>query len=157
MKYFKFIKISFFLFVLFLLSNCGYQPLFNKEAQSFSISNFNLEGNKRLGGLLKNNLITVKKDQNKLTLSINSKKKTSVADKSMTGKVLTNALTIEFEISAIDMNNNVVFSKIYTKTKNYSSADIHTDTLNNEKKLTESLIEIVANELQTDLNSIYRQ
>ena len=75
----------------------------------------------------------------------------------MTGKVLTNALTIEFEISAIDMNNNVVFSKIYTKTKNYSSADIHTDTLNNEKKLTESLIEIVANELQTDLNSIYRQ
>ena len=157
MKYFKFTKISFFLFVLFLLSNCGYQPLFNKEAQSFSISNFNLEGNKRLGGLLKNNLITVKKDQNKLTLSINSKKKTSVADKSMTGKVLTNALTIEFEISAIDMNNNVVFSKIYTKTKNYSSADIHTDTLNNEKKLTESLIEIVANELQTDLNSIYRQ
>lgn len=157
MKYFKFIKISLFLFVLFLLSNCGYQPLFNKEAQSFSISNFNLEGNKRLGGLLKNNLITVKKDQNKLTLSINSKKKTSVADKSMTGKVLTNALTIEFEISASDMNNNVVFSKIYTKTKNYSSADIHTDTLNNEKKLTESLIEIVANELQTDLNSIYRQ
>ena len=157
MKYLKFIKISLFLFVLFLLSNCGYQPLFNKEAQSFSISNFNLEGNKRLGGLLKNNLITVKKDQNKLTLSINSKKKTSVADKSMTGKVLTNALTIEFEISAIDMNNNVVFSKIYTKTKNYSSADIHTDTLNNEKKLTESLIEIVANELQTDLNSIYRQ
>ena len=157
MKYLKFIKISLFLFVLFLLSNCGYQPLFNKEAQSFSISNFNLEGNKRLGGLLKNNLITVKKDQNKLTLSINSKKKTSVADKSMTGKVLTNALTIEFEISASDMNNNVVFSKIYTKTKNYSSADIHTDTLNNEKKLTESLIEIVANELQTDLNSIYRQ
>ena len=157
MKYLKFIKISLFLFVLFLLSNCGYQPLFNKEAQSFSISNFNLEGNKRLGGLLKNNLISVKKDQNKLTLSINSKKKTSVADKSMTGKVLTNALTIEFEISASDMNNNVVFSKIYTKTKNYSSADIHTDTLNNEKKLTESLIEIVANELQTDLNSIYRQ
>ena len=75
MKYLKFIKISLFLFVLFLLSNCGYQPLFNKEAQSFSISNFNLEGNKRLGGLLKNNLITVKKDQNKLTLSINSKKK----------------------------------------------------------------------------------
>ena len=157
MKYLKFIKISLFLFVLFLLSNCGYQPLFNKEAQSFSISNFNLEGNKRLGGLLKNNLITVKKDQNKLTLSINSKKKTSVADKSMTGKVLTNALTIEFEISASDMKNNVVFSKIYTKTKNYSSADIHIDTLNNEKKLTESLIEIVANELQTDLNSIYRQ
>ena len=157
MKYLKFTKISFFLFILCLFSNCGYQPLFNKEAQSYSISNFNLEGNKRLGGLLKNNLITVKKDQNKLTLSINSKKKTSVADKSMTGKVLTNALTIEFEISAIDMNNNVVFSKIYTKTKNYSSADIHTDTLNNEKKLTESLIEIVANELQTDLNSIYRQ
>ncbi len=157
MKYLKFIKIPFFLFVLCLFSNCGFQPLYNKEAQSFSISNFNLEGNKRLGGLLKNNLITIKKDQNQLILNINSKKRTNVADKSLTGKILTNALTLEFEISANDTSNNLIFSKVYTKTKNYTSADIHTDTLNNEKKLTESLIESIANELQTDLNSIYRK
>ncbi len=157
MKYLKFIKISFFLFILCLFSNCGYQPLFNKEAQSFSISNYNLEGNKRLGGLLKSNLITVKKEQNQLTLNINSKKKTNVADKSMTGKILTNTLTLEFEISASDTSDNLIFSKVYTKTKNYTSADIHTDTLNNEKKLTEGLIESIANELQTDLNSIYRK
>ena len=156
MKHLKLIKISLFLFVLCLFSNCGYQPLFNKEAQSFSISSFKLEGNKRLSGLLKNSLIAVKKNQNQLILNINSKKKTSVADKSMTGKILTSTLTLEFKVSASDLKNNIVLSKVYTKTKNYASADIHADTLNNEKKLTESLINSVANELQSDLNSIYK-
>ena len=70
-------------------------------------------------------------------------------------------LSRDFQLKTSKCNscpsNNLIFSKVYTKTKNYTSADIHTDTLNNEKKLTESLIESIANELQTDLNSIYRK
>ena len=41
----------------------------------FTITKFTLEGNKRLGGLLKNNLITTKKEENRLTLTIKSNKK----------------------------------------------------------------------------------
>tara|TARA_A100001011_G_scaffold398885_1_gene504981 strand:+ start:1116 stop:1589 length:474 start_codon:yes stop_codon:yes gene_type:complete len=155
MKCFKLIKVLLFVSIFYLSSNCGYQPLFNKDSQSFSISSYNLEGNKRISSLLKNNLVTIKKDENLLILNINSKKKTAVADKNLTGKVVNYALTLDFEISASNTSNNVIFSKVYTKTRNYASSDLHSDTLNNEKKLVESLTEAVASELQNDLNSIF--
>ena len=78
-----------------------------------------------------------------------------MADKNLTGKVVNYALTLDFEISASNTSNNVIFSKVYTKTRNYASSDLHSDTLNNEKKLVESLTEAVASELQNDLNSIF--
>ena len=100
MRYFKFSKILMFIITSYFILGCGYQPILNEENQKFSISQFNLEGNKRLGGLLKNNLILVKKNKNSLVLDIKSDKKTAVANKSETGKVLSYALTLNFEINA---------------------------------------------------------
>ncbi len=136
-----------------LLWGCGYQPLLNKENQKFTISKFYLEGNKRLGGLLKNNLISVKKADRAFDLTIKSNKKTSIANKSLSGKVLNYSLTLDIEISASE-NNNVIFSKVFTKTQDFSASDVHSDTLNNEKKLVDTLIESIASELQIALNSI---
>ena len=155
MKYLKLIKILLFVSIFYLSSNCGYQPLFDTDSQLFSISRYNLEGNKRISGLLKNSLITVKKDENPLILSINSKKRTAVADKALTGKIINYTLTLEFEISASNANNVVIFSKVYTKAKNYPSSDLYSDTLNEEKKLVENIAGIVASELQNDLNSMF--
>lgn len=150
------IKTSVVFIFLTLLWSCGYQPILNEESRNFSISKFNLEGNKRLGGLLKNNLVSIKKDNNVLVLNIKSEKKTAVANKNHTGKILTYSVTLNFEISAIE-DKNILFSKVYTKTQNFSASDVHTDTLNNEKKIVESLIESVANEIQIELNSIYQK
>ena len=133
---------------------CGFQPILNEENQKFSISQFNLEGNKRLGGLLKNNLIVIKKNKNSLVLDIKSEKKTVIANKSQTGKILSYSLTLNFEINA-SKNQNIIYSKVFTKTQNYNAADVHSGTLNNEKKLVEILIESIANELLIELNSIY--
>ena len=156
MRYFKFSKILMLIITGYLIWGCGYQPILNEENQKFSISQFNLEGNKRLGGLLKNNLIVVKKNKNSLVLDVKSEKKTAVANKSETGKVLSYALTLNFEINA-SKNENIIYSKVFTKTQNYTAADVHSGTLNNEKKLVETLIESIANELLIELNSIYQK
>ena len=155
MKYYKFSKILMLIITSYFIWGCGYQPILNEENQKFSISQFNLEGNKRLGGLLKNNLIVVKKNKNSLVLDIKSEKKTVVANKSRTGKVLSYALTLNFEISA-SKNKDIIYSKVFTKTQNYNAADVHSGTLNNEKKLVETLIESIANDLLIELNSIYQ-
>ena len=155
MKYYKFSKILMLIITSYFIWGCGYQPILNEENQKFSISQFNLEGNKRLGGLLKNNLIVVKKNKNSLVLDIKSEKKTVVANKSQTGKVLSYALTLNFEISA-SKNKDIIYSKVFTKTQNYNAADVHSGTLNNEKKLVETLIESIANDLLIELNSIYQ-
>ena len=155
MKYYKLSKILIIFITSYFIWGCGYQPILNEENQKFSISQFNLEGNKRLSGLLKNNLIVVKKNKNSYVLNIKSEKKNVVANKSQTGKVLSYALTLNFEISA-SKNKNIIYSKVFTKTQNYTAADVHSGTLNNEKKLVETLIETIANELLIELNSIYQ-
>ena len=157
MNILKIIKFAFYLFIYFSLFSCGYQPLLNKENQNFSIVEFNFEGNKRLGGLFKNNLINVKKEENLLSLNVKSSKKTTIADKNLIGKIITYTLVLEFDVTATDISENIVFSKVYTKTRNYSASDVHIDTLNNEKKLVEELIESIANELLVELNSIYQK
>ena len=155
MKYCDLNRILILIITSYLIWGCGYQPILNEENQKFSISQFNLEGNKRLSGLLKNNLIVAKKNKNSLVLNIKSEKKNVVANKSQTGKVLSYALTLNFEISA-SKNKNIIYSKVFTKTQNYNAADVHSGTLNNEKKLVETLIETIANELLIELNSIYQ-
>ena len=157
MNILKIIKFAFYLFIYFSLFSCGYQPLLNKENQNFSIVEFNFEGNKRLGGLFKNNLINVKKEENLLSLNVKSSKKTTIADKNLIGKIITYTLVLEFDVTATDISENIVFSKVYTKTRNYSASEVHIDTLNNEKKLVEELIESIANELLIELNSIYQK
>ena len=154
MTYYKFSKILMLIVTCYFIWGCGYQPILNDENQKFSISQFNLEGNKRLGGLLKNNLIVIKKNKNSLVLDIKSEKKTVIANKSQTGKILSYSLTLNFEINA-SKNQNIIYSKVFTKTQNYNAADVHSGTLNNEKKLVEILIESIANELLIELNSIY--
>ena len=154
MKNFKLNKIFFFAVSINLLLSCGYQPILNKDNQNFSISKFNLEGNKRIAGLLKNNLISVKNAANVIELDIKSEKKTAVSNKNQSGKILTYSIKLTFEIAASD-NKNVLFTKVFTKSQNYSASDVHSDTLNNEKKVVESLIESIASELQIELNSIF--
>ena len=154
MKNFKLNKIFFFAIIINFLIGCGYQPILNKDNQNFSISKFNLEGNKRIAGLLKNNLISVKNAVNEIELNIKSEKRTAVSNKSPSGKILIYSITLTFEITASN-NNNVLFTKVFTKSQNYSASDVHSDTLNNEKKVVESLIESIASELQIELNSIF--
>ena len=154
MKKLKFNKILLFLMSVNLLLSCGYQPILNKASQNYSISEFNLEGNKRIAGLLKNNLISAKNASNTIELNIKSEKKTAVSNKNQSGKILTYSITLTFEITASN-NKNVLFTKVFTKSQNYSASDVHSNTLNNEKKVVESLIESVASELQIELNSIF--
>ena len=156
MKYREISKIFVLITTCYFIWGCGYQPILNKDNQKFSISQFNLEGNKRLGGLLKNNLIIVKENENSLNLDVKSNKKTTVANKSETGKILSYSLTVTFEVVATRMDD-IVFTKVYSKTQDYPSAEVHSDTLNNEKKLVEILIETIANELFIELNSIYQK
>lgn len=160
MKNYKKINKTLMLLLAFgFLMSCGYEPLLNKENQKFSITEFEFEGNRRLGGLLKNNLFVINKEEtNNLTLTIKSNKKISVSNKSETGKILQYAVNVNFGITAVsDIDKKIILSKVYSREQNYSASDIHLDTLNSEKKIVESMVESVASEILIELNSIYQE
>ena len=79
-----------------------------------------------------------------------------MADKSISGKILTYELILNFELNGKDKNDNILFSKVYTKKQTYGASNIYLNTINNEKKVVENLIETVASEIQIDLNAVYQ-
>ena len=158
MKNYKLNKILLLILAFGFLVGCGYEPLLKIENQKFSVEKFTLEGNKRLGGILRNHLITQKNKKNNLTLIIKANKKNEVSNKSSAGKVLQYAVSVNFEITAVNnKDTKIILSRVYSKKQNYTASNIHLDTLNNEKKALENMIETVANEILVELISFYQE
>ena len=147
-----------FYFILFLsfLSSCGYQSLLNENSKKFGIKSFNIEGNKRLAQILKNNLVSSKNKSNNLILDINARKNRSIAHKDSAGKIIEYNLKISFDLTATEsVGQKKVLSKTFTLDGNYRASDLYMDTLNHEKKIINELIEAIATQILTDLNLIY--
>ena len=147
-----------FYFILFLsfLSSCGYQSLLNENSKKFGIKSFNIEGNKRLAQILKNNLVSPKNKSNNLILNINAKKNRSISHKDSAGKITEYNLKISFDLTAIEsVDRRKVLSKTFTLNGNYKASDLYTDTINREKKMINELTETIATQILTDLSLAY--
>ena len=149
-----------FYFILFLsfLSSCGYQSLLNENSKKFGIKSFNIEGNKRLAQILKNNLVSSKNKSNNLILDINARKNRSITHKDSTGKIIEYNLKISFDLTATEsVSRKKILSKTFTLDSNYKASDLYLDTLNREKKMVNELIETIATQILTDLSLAYEE
>ena len=147
-----------FYFILFLsfLSSCGYQSLLNENSKKFGIKSFNIEGNKRLAQILKNNLVSSKNKSNNLILDINARKNRSIIHKDSTGKITEYNLKISFDLTAIEsVSRRKVLSKTFALDGDYKASNLYTDTLNREKKIINELTETIATQILTDLGLGY--
>ena len=147
-----------FYFILFLsfLSSCGYQSLLNENSKKFGIKSFNIEGNKRLAQILKNNLVSPRNKSNNLILDINARKNRSIAHKDSTGKIVEYNLKISFDLTATEsVSRKKVLSKTFTLDSNYKASDLYMDTINREKKIINELTETIATQILTDLSLAY--
>jgi len=147
-----------FYFILFLsfLSSCGYQSLLNENSKKFSIKNFNIEGNKKLGQILKNNLVSSGNKSNNLILDINARKKRSIVHKDSAGKIIEYNLKISFDLTATEsVSRKKVLSKTFALDSNYKASGLYMDTINHEKKIINELTERIATQILTDLSLVY--
>jgi hypothetical protein len=148
----------YFHFILFLsfLSSCGYQSLLNESSKKFGIKSFNIQGNKRLAQILKNNLVSSKNKSNNLILDINARKSRSIVHKNSTGKITEYNLKISFDLTATEsVSQKKILSKTFTLNSNYKTSDLYLDTLNREKKLISELTEAIATQILTNLSLAY--
>jgi len=147
-----------FYFILFLsfLSSCGYQSLLNENSKKFGIKSFNIEGNKRLGQILKNNLVSSKNKSDNLILDVNARKNRSIAHKDSSGKIIEYNFKISFDLTATEsVSRKKVLSKTFTLDSNYKTSDLYIDTINREKKIINELTERIAAQILTDLALVY--
>lgn len=135
------------LIILFLLNGCsGYKPIFSSNNLDFSITEYKISGNKRLGKQLYSKLYNlskskkINKDRNiKLLIDISSKKNETSKDSS--GKVLEYKIILNAKIKITDSsNNNIILDEVFAESSSYKVQSQYSETLKLENTSIENLI-----------------
>ena len=147
-------KIFINLFILILLSSCGFSPVYVDK----DMSDFNVQINKTVGDRLINNLISNqlnksgdKLSENQINIDINTKYKKIISSKDATGAAASYELTVKTELNARNRNNNKTF--IFTEKFIMNKNDNLIDEKNYEKTIKQSFASSIVNKIKLELNS----
>ena len=147
MKY----KLACSIFCLLVLSNCGFKLAQN--TYDFSIVDINTSGDKNISYLLKNKLNFGSKEKaNQLEIEIFSKKIKTIKEKNITNQITKYEVKIVSRINYKTLPNGDLNNFTISKFGDFSVTSEHLNTLNNEKKLIEVLINVIAEEILLNLS-----
>ena len=143
----KKIKISLYIIIIIGLSSCGYSRL-NDQSNEFKFNSIEINGDKRLSFILKNNLNLLSKPESKksydLLINLTSSKTSKIKD--TTGKTTRFNLVLNGDLKLTD-SNKVIYNRIFTVNNDYDVSNNHSDTIRNEKNSIQNNIDSLSEEI----------
>jgi len=140
---------SFLFLFLFATVNCGFKVMDESEKNNFSIQEIRTTGDKRINFKIKNNLLNSakKNNQNVLLINLNTKKTKNIKEKNIKNEITKYEIflnvNVKFNLIDSDTNHEINLSN----KGSYLIADSYSTTLNNEKKITNDLIENISEKI----------
>ena len=129
------------------LSSCGYSRL-NDQSNEFKFNSIEINGDKRLSFILKNNLNLLSKPESKksydLLINLTSFKASKIKD--TTGKTTRFNVILNGDLKLTD-NNKVVKNRLFTVSNDYDVSNNHSDTIRNEKNSIQNNIDLLSEEI----------
>ena len=153
-------KNNYFYYHLIFISCCGYKIVNQSELYKFSVSNINLEGDKKVNYLIKNKILStdLNNRNNLIELDLRTKKMKNIKEKNIKNEITKYQLIITVNIK---LNSNKITNiKEFTLNEigTYNVENQHTQTLSNEKKLimllSNNLAEKILEEISLRLNDL---
>ena len=142
----KKIKILLSIILLITLNACGYSRL-NNQSNEFKFNSIEINGDKRLSYILKNNIALLSKEKAKnsydLLIKISSTKTAKIKDAS--GKTARFNLVLNSDLK-LTKNNNV-YNKSFIVSNDFEVSKNHSDTIRNEKKTMQNSINKLSEEI----------
>ena len=143
------------LLILVLVNSCtGYKPIFKSSNIKFEISDYSIEGDKKLGNQIYNKLNYLSKDNKrnpetkKVDININITKEKNATAKDKTGKALEYKIILTAKIMVKDsLTNNELVDNSFILTSTYKVQDQYSETIKLENNLTSDLINKVYEDL----------
>src|SRR5210317_199063 len=143
----KKIKISLYIMIIIGLNSCGYSRL-NDQSNEFKFNSIEINGDKRLSFILKNNLNLLSKPESKksydLLINLTSSKTSKIKD--ITGKTTRFNVILNGDLKLTD-NNKVVKNRSFTVIYDYDVSNNHSDTIRNEKNSIQNNIDLLSEEI----------
>ena len=124
------------LFLLFFLTNCGYETILNNQNYQFSINTNKINGDNKINTLIINNFKNLKENEKKYDLTLTSKKEKKIISKDSKGdpsifelKIIVNYIVKKDEETLIsnNINKRTTYNNITDKfeLKNYEMTIIN--------------------------------
>ena len=134
--------------IIFLLSNCGYEPLLvNKTNLNLVFNEVNLNGNKQINRKIISSL-NIKKNSNKslTNLFLESKRMVIETSKDSKGRVNTYKMIINLRY-VIEDNSEIIAERVFEESFIYNNKDNKSDLIQYQKEIEENLTDRIIEEL----------
>ena len=135
--------------LLILLTNCGFEIIDKRELLNFNIKEISISGDKRINFELKNKLSSYNDtNSNKIIkIELDTKNTKSIKEKNVNNEITKYQIKVVVNVKLIrtDNLNNLEFS--VEREGNYVVADKFSQTLNNEKRLIDNLIDKISEDI----------
>ena len=140
---------------LLLLSSCGFRVIDNEKLNNFKVANLEITGDNKIAYHIKNNLLNKgNNDKQKINLKINIQREKKVKEKNINNEVTKYEIVIKLDVTyIINLNGKKGQFKV-NQSGNYQVESQYSQTLNNEKKLQDTLNTKLSNELRENLSNL---
>ena len=148
------IKITSLIIILYIaLNGCGYKALLNND-NSINIQEVKTSGDKKIGYILKNDLLLQSNSAGikRLKINLETKKIKSIKDKNNQGRVNSYNITIDVNLKIDNLQTNQKIEKDFIQSSNYTVSTLHTSTINSEKNVVKVLINQISDEIVNYIN-----
>ena len=140
---------------LFLLTSCGYQPLYKQVTSGYEFFNLKFEGDQNLGMRILGNLNIV---ENNLDDTLNSMtiKSTLLIDetsKDSKGLVQSYRSNLNIEVSIVK-NQKIIQNQSFNESFSYNNKNTRFELLDYQKQVEEILIRKINNKIRLFLNKL---
>ena len=138
------------------VSSCGFKKINDQEVNLIYISKFKLDGEKRVGYIIKNQILLIsdKLGKNNIEITLKAQKSKNTKEKDKTGKMSKETVTIT---AIIDIKTDErIITRSFSKSGDYDIANSHSDTITREKKITSNITEQVAENVVKFLKLTFR-
>ena len=150
----KIFKQIFLILSLLLFTNCGFKVLDPSKNNNFSVQAINTTGEKRIGYKIKNDILINSQDTsaNNIKINVNAKKTKAIKEKNIKNEVTKYQISIVSQIEIIIVENNTENKFTKSVTGDYLVGNNYSTTINNEKKLVDSLTVNLTEKILDEIN-----
>ncbi len=148
------ILIIFLLFAIIPLSSCGYKIINKNSSNDYFVEEIKISGDKRIGYILKNEIIlnSKKSAENRINVNLKIDKKKKIKEKNISNKITKYTVSLNIILSFKKNNETEIVNTAFKRSVDYDVVTNHSDTLNNERKSQKILTDQIAKDILNYLN-----
>ena len=140
-------------FITLFIFGCGYKVVNYSEINNFDIASIETSGNKRINYKIKNKLLfnSSKNDKRLIKINLETIKDKKIKERNIRNEITKYQISIKVKISYSEINSLKKDQFEIIKSGSYNVAKQHSNTLDNEKKIVELLIENISDQILDQL------